>query len=198
MWWAGLMRGAVTIALSYNQVSFKILWQFFNIMQMPDSWIDVTWYIIAVFKHWGYIITRFSSNDHVYHNCCSVQHSGMLLEISCTLLLVMHQKSDIYFCLTGIWFHNEAIDRSSSAATCKDIELWRTWCGKSRRLENFVPGKRWKHWSRQQPTSRPQGQRLKAAYKLSNNNSSLLLEKIWWQIHETSVWWTWVCAVCAQ
>jgi len=25
MWWAGLMRGAVTIALSYNQVRHKLL-----------------------------------------------------------------------------------------------------------------------------------------------------------------------------
>lgn len=38
-------------------------------------------------------MTRFSSNDHMHHNCCSVQHSGMLLEILCAFLLVIHQKS---------------------------------------------------------------------------------------------------------
>lgn len=67
------MRGAVTIALSYNQVRHKFLTCYLNY----DVWFldfSLVHSAITVCKFYEEV-PRICTNDYQYHNRCSFQHN---------------------------------------------------------------------------------------------------------------------------
>lgn len=72
IWWAGLMRGAVSMALAYNQV-IKPLQLVYEYMTLTAG----SFFAVQQLKQpWTAACSRECDNDHKHNNGCPFQHSG--------------------------------------------------------------------------------------------------------------------------
>lgn len=93
IWWAGLIRGAVSIALAFKQACvFFLLQLHLNILcitvilECYHFNIDSTLYSLYYSKFlstrevhilWCHVGSNKRNDDHKHHNSCSLQHTGM-------------------------------------------------------------------------------------------------------------------------